>query len=157
MSAKAKFKCTHEESRRKVCATYGRKIIFGKSSVSKFLITENINNLIKLHISALLWPRKLKLIPKNYHGHSFKGNAAYRKLLKESDAILEADVRGNVSPLQIVPFISAFKAMHKVVETCFSNLYVDPDVLENQLNYLKKCLLVQANQKLLKSTVLPVT
>jgi hypothetical protein len=52
MSAKAKFKCTHEENRRKVCATCGRKIIFGKSSVSKFLITENINNLIKLHISA---------------------------------------------------------------------------------------------------------
>jgi hypothetical protein len=120
MSAKAKFKCTHEENRRKVCATCGRKIIFGKSSVSKFLITENINNLIKLHISALLWPRKLKLIPKNYHGHSFEGNA-YRKLLNESDAILEADVRGNVSPLQIVPFISAFKAMNKVVETCFSN------------------------------------
>jgi hypothetical protein len=47
-------------------------------------------------------------------------------------------VRGNVSPLQIVPFISAFKAMNKVVETCFSNLYVVPDVLENQLNHLKK-------------------
>jgi hypothetical protein len=70
--------------------------------------------------NALLWPRKLKLIPKNYHGHSFEGNAC-RKLLNESDAILEADVRGNVSPLQILPFISAFKAMNKVVETCFSN------------------------------------
>jgi hypothetical protein len=87
--------------------------------------------------NALLWPRKLKLIPKNYHGHSFEGNAC-RKLLKESDAILEADVHGNVSPLQIVPIISAFKAMNKVVETCFSNLYVDLDVLENQLNHLKK-------------------
>jgi hypothetical protein len=106
--------------------------------------------------NALLWPRKLKLIPKNYHGHSFERNAC-RKLLKESDAILEADVRGNVSPLQIVPFISAFKAMNKVIETCFSNLYVDPDVLENQLNHYKKCLLLQAYQKLLKSTVLPVT
>jgi hypothetical protein len=28
--------------------------------------------------------------------------------------------------------------MNKVVETCFSNLYVVPDVLENQLSHLKK-------------------
>jgi hypothetical protein len=54
MSAKAKFKCTHEENRKKVCATCEGKIIFGKSSVSKFLITENINNLIKLHTGCIM-------------------------------------------------------------------------------------------------------
>lgn len=44
---------------------------------------------------AVLWPRKLNLISKNYHGDAFEGNAC-RKLLKESDMLKDLDICGGV-------------------------------------------------------------
>lgn len=69
--------------------------------------------------NALIWPKKMNLIPKNYHGEIFEGNAC-RKLLKESDKLLDPEIFSNINPIQLVPFISAFKAMDKVVSSCFS-------------------------------------
>lgn len=40
---------------------------------------------------ALLWPKKLKLIPKNYQGEIFEGNAC-RKLLKEADRLNDPEI-----------------------------------------------------------------
>ncbi|CAB0040670.1 unnamed protein product, partial [Trichogramma brassicae] len=43
---------------------------------------------------ALLWPKKLKLIAKNYHGRIFEGNAC-RKLLEKADDLLDIEIYGN--------------------------------------------------------------
>jgi hypothetical protein len=85
---------------------------------------------------ALLWPKKLKLIPKNYHGEIFEGNPC-RKLLKEADHLNDPEVLGDVSPICIVPFISAFKAMNKVVHDCFSARQVSSE-LDKDIEELKK-------------------
>lgn len=67
---------------------------------------------------ALLWPKKLNLVAKNYHGEIFEGNAC-RKLLKEADRLQDTEIFQELGPLRLVPFISAFKAMNAVVESCF--------------------------------------
>ena len=38
--------------------------------------------------NALLWPKKLKLVPKNYQGEIFEGNAC-RKLIETTDNLLD--------------------------------------------------------------------
>lgn len=68
---------------------------------------------------ALIWPLKLKLISNNYHGETFEGNAC-RKLLKEADALSDKKIYETVGPLALVPYICAFKAMDKMVHSCFS-------------------------------------
>lgn len=47
MATKSKHMCDHEENRYKVCAVCGKKIIFGTNPRSKFVISENIEILIK--------------------------------------------------------------------------------------------------------------
>lgn len=47
---------------------------------------------------ALMWPKKMNLISKNYHGEVFEGNAC-RKLLKNADKLFDPDVLGNVKPI----------------------------------------------------------
>ena len=46
------------------------------------------NGLVKLlgRDKALIWPKKLKVVKKNYHGEIFEGNAC-RKLLKNADML----------------------------------------------------------------------
>ena len=68
---------------------------------------------------ALIWPTKLSLISKNYQGEIFEGNAC-RNLLKEADRLNDPDIYQNIGTFELVPFISAFKAMDKLVHTCFS-------------------------------------
>ena len=68
---------------------------------------------------VLLWTKKFGFIPKEYHGKIFEGNAC-RRLLKEADALLDYEICKDVGPLPLVPFVSALKAMDKVVECCFS-------------------------------------
>ena len=79
---------------------------------------------------ALNWPLKLKVIPKSYHGDVFEGNAC-RKMLKNSDAINDPDVLGDVSPIAVQPIIMAFKGMDKVVKACFSTDKVSDSVSDN--------------------------
>lgn len=76
---------------------------------------------------ALLWPKKLKLIPKNYHGDSFEGNAC-RKLLTEVDKLEDPEIYKDVGYFRIVPYISALKAMNKVVNCCFTAGKVGPSL-----------------------------
>lgn len=74
---------------------------------------------------ALLWPKKLKIISKNYHGEIFEGNAC-RKLLKEADKIIDKEIHAGISPLLLVPYVSAFKTMDKIVNFCFSTKRTNP-------------------------------
>lgn len=66
---------------------------------------------------ALIWPKKLNLISKNYHG---EGNAC-RTLLKNADSLIDSKIYNEVGRFRIEPFVAAFKAMNNVVEACFSN------------------------------------
>lgn len=84
---------------------------------------------------ALLWPQKLNLVAKNYHGDMFEGNAC-RKLLKEADKLVDAEITSD--PIMIQPYISAFKAMNKVVHGCFSTKKVSTDI-NKHLEELSKC------------------
>lgn len=87
------------------------------------MLTENI---------ALLWPKKLHLISKNYQGRVFEGNAC-RRLLKEADKLHDPDICGKVGEKALHPYISAFNAMNKVVDSCFSNENFDNDLDQNLL------------------------
>lgn len=86
---------------------------------------------------ALLWPKKLKVIAKNYHGNIFEGNAC-RKLLTEADKLNDESIFRDVGYFSIVPFISAFKAMDKLVSCCFSSRKVGPD-LDKCVGEVQKC------------------
>ena len=68
---------------------------------------------------ALLWPKKLKLVSKNYQGDVFEGNAC-RKLIKSADYLNRPQNLGDKHLIQIIPFISTFKALDKVVNSSFS-------------------------------------
>lgn len=84
---------------------------------------------------ALIWPKKLNVVSKNYQGDIFEGNAC-RKLLKEADKLNDSEITCN--QLQIQPYISVFKAMNKVVDSCFSTRKVSEN-LDLHLEMLKKC------------------
>ena len=64
---------------------------------------------------ALLWPRKLNLISRDYHGECFEGNAC-RTHLKEAELLNDPKIYHSVGYFAILPFISAFKNMNKIVE-----------------------------------------
>lgn len=83
---------------------------------------------------ASIWPKKLKVISKNYQGEIFEGNAC-RKLLKMTDKFSDPKIYANVGNLKLVPFIVSFKAMDKIVNCCFSTKTVGTD-LNNNLSEL---------------------
>lgn len=76
---------------------------------------------------ALQWPKKLNLIAKAYHGECFEGNAC-RKLLKHADMLNDEEFYKEVGFFKIVPFINVFNSMNKVVDYCFTNHKVGPDL-----------------------------
>lgn len=87
---------------------------------------------------ALLWPLKLKLVPKNYQGDIFEGNAC-RSLLKEADKLLDPEIYENLGPLRLVPFVTAFKAMDRIVNLYFSVRAIRfDDELEKHIRVLHK-------------------
>lgn len=68
---------------------------------------------------ALIWPEKLKLVSKRYQGEIFEGNAC-RILLKNADALYDPEIYENICPMKLIPFVSAFKSMDKVVHSFFA-------------------------------------
>lgn len=55
---------------------------------------------------ALIWPEKLNLVSKNYHGDAFEGNAC-RTLLKEADKLEDPEIYKDVGIFKVIPYISA--------------------------------------------------
>lgn len=47
MTSKSNYQSNHEENRSKVCAVCGKKIVFGSKSLSKFIIRQDMEKLIK--------------------------------------------------------------------------------------------------------------
>ena len=76
---------------------------------------------------AMLWPYKVQVVPKNYQGLKFEGNPC-RKLLKSADLLNDPEIYENVGELAIVPYISALKAMDKLVNKFFSTRKIDADL-----------------------------
>ncbi|KAJ3661516.1 hypothetical protein Zmor_005910 [Zophobas morio] len=83
---------------------------------------------------ALSWPQRLGLVTKSYQGEIFEGNAC-RRLLKEADRILDLDT--DRAKLELVPIISALKAMNKVVEDCFSTNQVKSKLTQDIVSLRK--------------------
>lgn len=88
---------------------------------------------------ALLWPKKLNLISKNYHGDAFEGNAC-RMLLKEADKLKDSEIYQAVGIFKIIPYINAFNAMNKIVNCCFTSGKVGPSLDDHikELDYALK-------------------
>lgn len=87
---------------------------------------------------ALLWPKKLNLIQKNYQGGIFEGNQC-RELLKKADLLNDSEICSDIGILPMVPFIAAFKAMDKIVNCCFSTKKVEEN-LDDYIGELKTAL-----------------
>ena len=85
---------------------------------------------------ALLWPEEAGATSKDYHGEVFEGNAC-RKLLKKADLLCNVKIYEEVGILKIVPYISTFKTMNKIVKCCFSSRKVGPN-LSQYIIKLKK-------------------
>lgn len=121
------------------------------STVNLPLLTE-ADDVCVLEPVAILWPKKLNLVTKNYHGRQFEGNAC-RVLLKSADMLKDKDICGEVGELRVLPFINAFKAMDKIVGNCFSTKKIEPETVQN-LNKLNKILPAMEISKTLKIHVL---
>lgn len=85
---------------------------------------------------ASLWPKKLHLVSKDYHGRIFEGNAC-RKMLKHADQLLDPEIYQDVGVLSLIRFVSALKSMNKLVDSCFSTRIVNHD-FKKHLNELAK-------------------
>lgn len=67
---------------------------------------------------AMIWPRKLNLTIKDYHGKVFEGNAC-RRLVREYEKLRDPDIYKDVGELAIIPYISVFRFMDNLVQCCF--------------------------------------
>ncbi|KYN29412.1 ATP-binding cassette sub-family G member 1 [Trachymyrmex cornetzi] len=84
---------------------------------------------------ALIWPTRLKLISKNYHGDCFEGNAC-RQLLKEAHKLKDPAIYEKMGYLKLIPYFNAFTIMNKVVDCCFTSGKVgrELDIYLDELN-----------------------
>ncbi|GLV37490.1 hypothetical protein CBL_10545 [Carabus blaptoides fortunei] len=102
---------------------------------------------------ALLWPLKLKLVAKNYQGEIFEDNAC-RKLLQESDKLLDPKIYEHVGPFKLQPYVAAFKTMNNIVHDCFSTQRADITDLEENLKKLRKDLESTGTSQTLKMHII---
>ena len=68
---------------------------------------------------ALKFPKLINVVASDYHNKIFEGNAC-REMLKKASLMDDRRILGDdISPLKVSKYIRAFKAMNKIVETCF--------------------------------------
>lgn len=102
--------------------------------------------------TALLWPKRLSIVSNNYHGKNFEGNEC-RKLLKNADKLNDPEITQKVGNLRLVPYISAFKAMDRLVTSCFSAKKITAD-LDPILKEVRRAFLATEVSHTLKTHVL---
>ena len=61
------------------------------------------------------------------HGKVFEGKAC-RVMLEKADQMMNRAVLRDISPLVVLPYVRAYKAMDKLVHACFSTRVVTEDV-----------------------------
>lgn len=86
---------------------------------------------------ALEWAQSLNV--SKYRGQTFQGNAC-RKMLQEADKLLNPVIYQEVGLFRIIPCVTAFKEMNKLVENCFSIRVTDKLILKEQIDKLRKAL-----------------
>ena len=86
---------------------------------------------------ALLWPNKLGISHKSYQGDIFEGNHC-RKLLKEADQLQDPKIYEVVGLFRLQPYIISFKAMNKIVNTCFSAKQADLSDFDKNLSEFRE-------------------
>lgn len=86
--------------------------------------------------NALMWPKKLNLISKDYHGEIFEGNAC-RRMLKESDQLNDKDILKDVPIWKVIPFIQTLKGFNKIVDATFKSGQLD-EKWRDYLNEFKR-------------------
>lgn len=87
--------------------------------------------------NVLIWGKKIKLVSKTGQGEIFEGNAC-RKLIETADNLLDPQILGTKSDFEIIPFISTFKALNKIVRDAFSYSKPSSD-LDKYIIDLRKC------------------
>lgn len=99
------------------------------------------DSLVKLlgREKALLWPKKLNIVSKNYQGELFEGNHC-RKLIKSADGLLDYQIYEDVGYFKLIPYVQAFKTMDAIVNNCFSKKVKDFVGLSAKILELKKIL-----------------
>lgn len=102
---------------------------------------------------AMIWPSKLNLIYKNYHGQQFEGNAC-KKLLNNPDILYNAEICGDVGQLRMTPFVAAFKAMNKIADNFFTVRRNGNEALQPLIEELKHAFLSTGISQTLKIHVL---
>ena len=131
-------KCSHQENRTKVCCHCGKKIVFQKIDPKKFLITTHIENLIKKFISdefdssderfPLSICRTCYLTLLDAEKGVLKRPMPPLPNYKDIDALNDPKIYEKVGLFKIVPYISSFKAMNKIVHCCFTSNKVGPSL-----------------------------
>ena len=96
--------------------------------MSGFVNHTFFNGLVKVIVleRALNFPKSLNLVAKDYYGSIFEGNAC-RSMLKQADKMMNREVLGDTSPLLVIPYVRAYKAMDNLVHSCFGTKVVDID------------------------------
>lgn len=85
---------------------------------------------------ALIWPKKLNIVSKNYQGELFEGNHC-RKLLKNAEKLLDPEIYQEKGYFSLIPYVSAFKTMDKIVNNCFSKKVNDRSELKKNIEELR--------------------
>ena len=68
---------------------------------------------------ALESPKLINDVATDYHNNVFEGNA-YNEMLKKADIMADRRILGDrISPLRVSKYIRGFKAMNKIIDTCF--------------------------------------
>ena len=76
---------------------------------------------------ALKFPQSLNVIAKDYHGKCFEGNAC-RSMLRNCEKMMDRVVLGNTSPLIVLPYVRAYRAMDNLVHHCFGSNFISVDI-----------------------------
>ena len=93
---------------------------------------------------ALIWPSKLYLIPKGYHGTTFEGNQC-RALIANADKLRDPDIYDHIHTENekdqvkdtVERFITCIKCFDKIITNSFSSKQVDINIVESLVEDFK--------------------
>ena len=88
---------------------------------------------------ALLWPMKLNLVAKGYHGGTLEGNAC-RHLLRNADKLLDPEIIGETPIEKVEPFITTLKCFNSIVGESFGTSIVVEDMEKIVCDFTKSYL-----------------
>lgn len=85
---------------------------------------------------VFIWLKKLNIVPQSYHGEVFEGNDC-KRLLETADELLDPKIHDSVGYFAILPYVTAFKTMNKIVKNSFSHKVKNKQDLQKSINDIK--------------------